>query len=123
LPSLLDWIKGIITPHVTLGIPPADSHLFQIFAVVLCDLMWLSRNQAVHKGIVPDALKLAANIKRVAMEHYVAWSSKQKPQKLNWSKPPPKCYKVNFDVVSCEDFSTQSTVCRNSNGVIIKMVS
>jgi hypothetical protein len=30
---------------------------------------------------------------------------------------------VNFDVVSCEDFSTQSAVCRNSNGVIIKMVS
>jgi hypothetical protein len=57
------------------------------------------------------------------MEHYAAWSSKQNPHKKTWSKPPPECFKVNFDVVSCEDFSTQSAVCRNSNGVIIKMVS
>jgi hypothetical protein len=28
--SLSDWIKGIIAPHIAFGIPPADSHLFQI---------------------------------------------------------------------------------------------
>jgi hypothetical protein len=79
--TLPDWIKGIITPHITFGIPPADSHLFQIFAAVLCDLNWFSRKQAVHKGILLDALKLAENIKRVSMEHYAAWSSKQKLDK------------------------------------------
>ena len=57
------------------------------------------------------------------MEHYAAWSSKNKPHKLNWSKPPLECYKVNFDAISCEDFSTQSAVCRNCNGVITKMLS
>ena len=121
--SLSNWIKGIFTPHITLGIPLADSHLFQIFVAVHYDLIWFSRNQAVHKGVFPDTLKLAANIKRVSMEHYAAWSSKQKPAKETWSKPPPDCYKVNFDAVSCEDYSTQAAVCRNSNGVIIKMVS
>jgi hypothetical protein len=30
---------------------------------------------------------------------------------------------VNFDDVSCQDFSTQSVACRNTNGVIIKMLS
>jgi hypothetical protein len=80
--TLLDWIKGIITPHNSFSIPVADSHKFQIFAVVFCDMIWFSRNQAIHKGILPDALKLAANIKRVTMEHFVAWSSKQKLDKI-----------------------------------------
>jgi hypothetical protein len=57
------------------------------------------------------------------MEHYAAWSSKQKPAKKTWSKPPPECYKVNFDAISSEDFSTQAAVCRNSNGIIIQMIS
>jgi hypothetical protein len=79
--TLPDWIKGIITPHKSFGIPAADSHKFQIFAAVLCDMIWFSKNQAIHKGILPDALKLAENIKRVTMEHFAAWSSKQKLDK------------------------------------------
>jgi hypothetical protein len=121
--SLSDWIKGILTPYISFGIPLADSHLFQIFAAVLCDLLWFCRNQAVHKGVFPDSLKLAANIKRVSLEHYAAWSLKQKPVMEIWSKPPPECYKVNFDVVFHEDFSIQVAVYGNSNGVIIKMLS
>ena len=97
--------------------------MFQIFAVVHCDIIWFSRNQAIHEGILPNALKLAENIKRVIMEHFTAWSSKQKLDKKTWSKPPPDCYKINFDAVSSEDFSTQVAVSRNSNGKIIKMFS
>jgi hypothetical protein len=37
-PSLSDWIKGILSPHNFFGIPLADSHHFQIYAVVFCDL-------------------------------------------------------------------------------------
>jgi hypothetical protein len=36
--SLSDWIKGILSPHSFFGIPLADSHHFQIYAVVFCDL-------------------------------------------------------------------------------------
>jgi hypothetical protein len=95
--------------------------MFQIFAAVLCDMIWFSRNQAIHRGILPDALKLAENIKRVTMEHFAAWSSKQKLEMKTWSKPPPDCYKINFDAVSSKEFSTQAAVCRNSSGKIIKM--
>jgi hypothetical protein len=64
--SLLDWIKGILNPHSFFGIPLADSHPFQIFAVVLCDISWFSINQAVHKGVFLEVLKLAENIKRAS---------------------------------------------------------
>jgi hypothetical protein len=86
-------------------------------------MIWFSRNQAIHKGILPDALKLAANIKRVTMEHYAAWYSKHKLDKKTWSKPPPDCYKINYDAVFSEDFLTQATVYRNSKGKIIRMLT
>jgi hypothetical protein len=97
--------------------------LFQIFSTVLCDLLWFSRNQAIHKGVIHDALKLAPNIKRVSREHYAAWSSKKKPVKEIWSKPPSGFCKVNFDIAIRDEFSTQAAVCRDSNGVILKILS
>jgi hypothetical protein len=47
--SLPEWIKGILSPHSTFGIPVVDSYHFQIYAAVLCDVMWFSRNQVVHR--------------------------------------------------------------------------
>jgi hypothetical protein len=32
--------------------------------MVLCDMLWFFRNQAVHNVIIQDAIKLAANMKR-----------------------------------------------------------
>jgi hypothetical protein len=37
--SLSDWIKGILTPFNSFGIPSANKHLFQIYAAVFCDLL------------------------------------------------------------------------------------
>ena len=121
--SLSEWIIGILTPHSSFGIPFADSHLFQIFAVMLCDLMWFSRNQAVHKGVFPEVSTLAASIKRVSLEHYVAWSLKLHPAKEVWPKPPQGFCKVNFDAAIREGFSTQAAACRNSNRDIIKILT
>jgi hypothetical protein len=121
--SLAYWIKGILTPNISFGIPLVDLHLFQIFAAVLCDLLWFSRNQVVHKGVIPDALKLAENIKKVSSEHFATWSLKKKVDKEKWSKPPPSFCKVNFDIAIREEFSTQAAVCRDSNGVILKVLS
>ena len=101
----------------------ADSHLFQIYAAVLCDIMWFSKNQAVHKGVIPKASSLAANIRRVSLEHYAAWSSKLLPITEAWTKPPQGWCKLNFDVVFSEGFSTQAAICRNSNGEIIKTIT
>ena len=88
-----------------------------------CDLMWFSRNQAVHKGVFPEASKLAANISQVSMEHLAAWTSNLSPIRERWSPPPPNSFKVNFDTAIRDEFSTQAAVCRNSNGNIIKILS
>jgi hypothetical protein len=45
-PSMLDWIKLIISPGSSLGIPLVDCHKFQIFAFMACDILWFYRNIA-----------------------------------------------------------------------------
>jgi hypothetical protein len=56
------WIEGILTPHSSFGIPLDESHLFQIYAVVLSDLMWFNRNKAYHDGLIANVLDLAKSI-------------------------------------------------------------
>ncbi|XP_059460221.1 uncharacterized protein LOC132189495 [Corylus avellana] len=121
--SLSDWIKGILSPHQSFGIPLADSHLFQIYAVVLCDMLWFSRNQVVHKGVFPDVSILAGDIKRISLEHFAAWNSISTPVRELWSPPPAGSFKVNFDTTIRDLFSVQAAVCRNSQGIIVKALS
>ena len=85
--------------------------------------MWFSRNQVVHKGVIPIVPSLAAKIRRVTMEHYAAWSSKLHPIIEVWSKPPQSWCKLNFGAAIKEGFSTQAAVCINFNGEIIKTLT
>ncbi|XP_059450878.1 uncharacterized protein LOC132181647 [Corylus avellana] len=122
--SLPDWIKGIIYPFSSFGIPKADSHLFQIYASVLCDLLWFSRNKAVHEGIIPDIISLASSIKRTSLDHAAAWKySSPITVKEFWSPPPAGSHKINFDTAIREKFSVQAAVCRDSKGHIVKAIS
>ena len=85
--------------------------------------MWFTRNQVVYKGVFPEASKLAANINRVSMEHFAAWTSKSPLVCELWSLPPPNSFKVNFDIAIRDNFSTQAAVCRNPSWKIIKILS
>ena len=67
--SLPNWINGITLPYLTFGIPKSDSHLFQIFVVVLCDLLWFNRNKVFHGGSIPNITKLAESINKNALAH------------------------------------------------------
>jgi 1,4-alpha-glucan branching enzyme len=105
------------------GIPFVDSHSFQIFATVMCDILWLSINQAVHKGVIPEVLKLAENIQRVSSEHLAAWNQKLHPKTANWTKPPQDWSKVSFHAIIRNSFSTQAAMCRNHKGEISQIVT
>jgi len=48
---MLDWIKVIISPRLTLKIPKEDHHCFQNFVAVTCDFLWSSSNKAYHKDL------------------------------------------------------------------------
>jgi hypothetical protein len=121
--SLPDWINGIINPFSSLGIPLADFHLFQIFAAVLCDLLWFSRNKAYHESVIPDINSLANSIRKTTMQHAAAWHSHSPVVKEHWSPPPTGSFKVNFDTAIHEQFSMQAAVCRDSQGLILKALS
>jgi hypothetical protein len=121
--SLPDWIKGIIHPFSSLGIPLADTHLFQIFAAVLCDLLWFSRNKAVHEGVIPDINALAKSIRKTSLDHAAAWKTTSASTQELWSPPPEGTFKVNFDTAIRKQFSVQAAVCRDSKGQITKALS
>jgi hypothetical protein len=68
-----------LSPHQTFGIPLDDTHLFQIYADVLCDMLWFSKNKAVHKGVLPDAKKFVEDVKRLSLDHHATWKTKSQP--------------------------------------------
>jgi hypothetical protein len=121
--SLSGWVKGIISPNTAFGIPQSDVHLFQIYASVLCDQLWFSRNKVIHGGIIPDITKLAAAIKKSALAHAATWSSIPAKIDLVWIPPPVGHFKINFDTAIRDRFSVQAAVCRDSHGSILKVIS
>ncbi|XP_059435193.1 uncharacterized protein LOC132168119 [Corylus avellana] len=83
--------------------------------------MRFSRNTAVHNGVILDAKSLSCFVKKVSLDHFEAWK-RSFPAEL-WSPPEPNTFKINFDTTIRESFSTQSAICRDSNGRIIKAIS
>ncbi|XP_059429859.1 uncharacterized protein LOC132163555 [Corylus avellana] len=104
-------------------IPKSDVHLFQIYATVMCDLMWFSRNRAVHDGVFPNVLVLSTTIKKISLDHFKAWKDISSPCVERWSPPVGSSLKINFDTAIRDSFSAQGAVCRDSSGKILEAVS
>jgi hypothetical protein len=97
--------------------------LFQIFAAILCDLIWFARNKAIHEGSIPDISSLASLIRKTTLAHVAVWQSTSSTVKEFWSPPSAGSFKINFDTAIRENFSVQAAVCRNSKGKIVKAIS
>jgi hypothetical protein len=121
--SMLDWIKLIISPGSSLGIPLVDRHKFQIFASVACDILWFYMNKAFHDGISFDACNVSVHINKISLKHFQAWHSVSSVPVENWIPPAPNWVKINFDTTIWNSFSVQAVVCCNSDGQIIHMSS
>jgi hypothetical protein len=68
------WLSIVLNPK-KIGIPTADSHLFQIFAMVTSDHIWFYRNKTHHEDFVPNALVISAKINKLVLEHHSTWNS------------------------------------------------
>jgi hypothetical protein len=68
----VDWIKALLRPHFSLGIPVQDVHNFQISALVLMDQIWFARNKLIHEAITPVPLTTLKCIKNTAQHHLLA---------------------------------------------------
>jgi hypothetical protein len=107
-----------------IGIPQAETHLFQIFVVdVACDYLWFIRNKAHHDGLILNALIISFTINKTVLEHHSAWKTKLVPSCKVWKSPPSFSFKINYDTTIQDTFSAQVAVCRDSSGSIIKCVS
>jgi hypothetical protein len=118
--NLPNWIKGILSPHQSFGIPPDDTHLFHLYAAVLCNMLWFSRNKAIHKGVIPDVSKFVENVRRISLDHQAAWNSKAQPVQDIWSPPQEGNLKINFASATNDPFFVQAAIYRNSTGTIVK---
>ncbi|KAK7832800.1 putative ribonuclease h protein [Quercus suber] len=49
--SIIDWVKMIINPKLGLCLEGEEAKDFQLYAAILCDQIWLTRNKARMKGI------------------------------------------------------------------------
>jgi hypothetical protein len=61
-------------------------------------------------------------MKKTTLEHATAWKSLPPNTKV-WLPPEKGFFKINFDTIIRDNFSTQVAVCRDSNGRIIKAIS
>lgn len=86
----------------------------------MCDLLWLNRSRVVHDGVITDALVLSRSIKKVDLDHFLAWKGLSSPPIEKWSPPLANSFKINFGTAVRESFSAQGAVCRDSNGKILK---
>jgi hypothetical protein len=67
-----DWIMAIIYPSVKLDIPLVDIRNFQLFAALVMDAIWFSKNKLTHDAIQPDIPKIIQQLKVTHNYHILA---------------------------------------------------
>ena len=58
-----------------LQIQGKEAKEFTLFAAVLCDQVWMNRNQSVWVNQPVDSIKLSIQINKVFIQHKQAWQS------------------------------------------------
>lgn len=91
-----------------------------MYASNVIDFLLATRNKVVHWGLTCDALLLQHRVRRVSLEHRVAWNKKlQAPPLQDWISPPAGKVKVNVDVAIQEEYAVIAALARDSSGVLI----
>jgi hypothetical protein len=121
--SIVDWIKAIINPISVLGIQKKEVNQFILNVVVVCDLLWMKRNEVNRNQCSPDPLETAIQIKQVVIQHYQAWDYKvfDRGKQVGWSPPFPSNVKVNYDAAIGSNGAFLAAVCGDHNSKIISI--
>lgn len=71
--SIQDWIKIVLNLKSSLGLKVDEVNQFQLFALILCDQIWMTRNKARVDGLKSNPTELSRQIIRYFEEHKLAW--------------------------------------------------
>ena len=115
---IADWVKTIINPKHGLGLEGEEAEDFQLYAAILCDQIWMTRNKARLEGIKTSLKKVARQVNKSYEEHKNAWrnQSTKPPKDSFWTPPPLNWIKLNFDAAIREDKSLVVVVARDQRG-------
>ncbi|XP_065634872.1 uncharacterized protein LOC136069815 [Quercus suber] len=118
--SIYDWIKIMLNPRALLGLDDSEEKCFQLYALLVCDQIWMTRNKTRFEGKCSNSLELSRQIMRSYEEHKQAWKDKLHcpMRKIIWKPPPNGWVKLNFDVAIREKTSL-AIVGRDDKGDLI----
>lgn len=121
--SVEDWIRSILHPHQSIGIPMEDQHLFQFFAANAIDLVWAARNQIAHGGKRLTMGETARRVRLLSWEHWHAWRKKIQPSLVHvWQPPPNAKLKINVEVAVRDCFAIIAAIARDFQGTVLGAV-
>ena len=119
--SIVDWVKMIINPKSFLALDDEATKEFQLFAAIMCDQVWMSRNKAYVDGIKIALVDLARQVYESFEEHRQAWKihSKNSFKDKTWVPPPPSWIKLNFDAAIRERKTSVAVIGRDQEGNLV----
>ncbi|KAB1203084.1 hypothetical protein CJ030_MR8G005528 [Morella rubra] len=85
--NIEQWIASLLDPVPSLSLPTDQSELIILYAAILMDVIWFSRNQVMHGGRRDDFGSIIRRIHRLYVEHSMAWSALVPIQSIRWSPP------------------------------------
>ena len=118
--SIFVWIKIILNPKGLLGLDDCDVKYFQLYALIVLDQIWMTRNKTKFEGKSSNPLELSRQILR-SYEHKQAWKDNlHSPiRKAIWKPPPYGWVKLNFDVVVREEKTSLAIVGKDDKGELL----
>ncbi|KAB1223978.1 Glutamate receptor 2.9 [Morella rubra] len=117
--TIQQWIASLLDPVPSLSLPTDQSELIILYAAILMDVIWFSRNQVMRGGRRDDFGTIIRRIHRLYVEHSKAWSAFVPIWSIRWSPPCGNGWKINFDVAIWSHCSMIAAVCRNHVGSIL----
>lgn len=94
---------------------------FQLFAAIICDQVWISRNKAHVDGIKIALADLARQVNKSFEEHKQAWKIQSKNSSMDktWIPPPPSWIKLNFDAAIRKGITSVAVIGRDDEGKLV----
>ena len=121
--DITEWVKCIIDPKVKLGIKEEESHHFQLYALIVCDRIWMQRNKARLGKDIGSVVDLAKKIQSSFNEQKAAWEEdhgeKLELIESSWTRPLAGWVKLNFDVAIRENKTSVALVGRDNHGRVV----